>query len=469
MNSIISIFKDKSFIKKTLIIAIPVTLQNLLSNLLNFVDAAMIIRLGDDSVTAVNLANKYFFVFSLLLFGISSGSSILASQYYGRRDLLSIKRVLRISMMIGLIGAVLFMLPALFHPKLIMGVITTHKEMINIGAVYLGIIAFTYPLTAITVSYSSVLRSMNYVAIPLLVTCLAIVVNVVLNSLLIFGLFGFPELGVAGAALATVIARIVECILLIIITRLRKPGDHGVGDFIRAKYHKTAHNKEPFLNKNFVIKYLKTASPVIANEFMWGLGVTMYALVYGRMEEHATTAITLTNTIESLVIVTFFGLCNSSAVILGNELGANEIEKAKQHAKNYMILQLLISLVVAALTLLLKDIIVLLLPASKEVVSYIKSCMIVLAISIPIRALNTQIIVSILRSGGDTLAALFLDITGVWFIGIPMAILGGLVLQLPIYFVYAMVLTEELYKLILGYIRYRQKKWARNIVVHDVI
>ncbi len=469
MNSIVEVFKDRSFLKKTLTIAIPVTLQNLLSNMLNLIDSLLIIRLGETAVTSVSLANKYFFIFSLLMFGISSGSSVLASQFYGKRDMLSIKRVLKISMTVGVIGGILFMLPALFNPKFIMGVITTHDDMIKVGALYLGVIAISYPITAITVSYSSILRSMNYVKVPMLITGLAIVVNVILNFGLIFGMFGLPKLGVAGSALATVIARTLECSLLLFVTRFHKEGDGGVGDFIHAKYHRSIENYEPFITRRFINKYLKTAAPVIANEFIWGLGVTMYALVYGRMNPHATAAITITNVIESIVVVTFLGLCNSSAVILGNELGANELDKAEKHAKNYMILQLLISLVVALATFLLKDVIVSMFPASDQAIHYIKCCMIVLAISIPIRALNTQIIVSILRSGGDSLAALFLDFTGVWFIGIPMALLGGMVFHFPIYIVYAMVLTEELYKLIVGYIRYKQKKWVRNIVVHDVI
>ncbi len=469
MNSIIEIFRDRSFIKKTIIIAIPVTAQNLLSNMLNLVDSLLIIRLGQDSVTAVSLANKYFFIFSLLMFGISSGSSILASQYYGKRDMLSIKRVLRLSMTVGVAGGLLFMIPALLQPNFIMSVITNHSDMIQIGSIYLGVIAISYPITAITVSYSSILRSMNYVRVPMLITFVAINVNIFLNFGLIFGLFGLPKLGVAGSALATVIARILECGLLLLITRMKKPGDDGVGDFTHAKYERTQENDEPFMNKIFVKKYLNTAAPVIANEFMWGLGVTMYALVYGRMETNATAAITITNIIESLVVVAFFGLCNSSAVILGNELGANELKKAEKHARYYMILQLMISVVVAIITLLLKDVIVSMFPANEQTAQYIKDCLVVLAISIPIRALNTQIIVSILRSGGDTVAALLLDITGVWCIGIPMAYLGGLVFHFPIYIVYAMVLTEELYKMIVGYVRYKQKKWVRNIVVHDVI
>ncbi len=462
MKIIQRILNDKSFLKKTFAITVPVALQNLLSNVLNMIDTIMIGQLGDDFVGAVGLANKVFFVFSLLMFGICSGSAILASQYYGNRDLLGIKRVLRMSLMIGVGGSFIFVLSGIFFPEQVMSILTIHQNQVEIGAIFLGIIAFSYPLTAVTNCFVAILRSMNYVKLPVIITSIAIVINVVLNYVFIFGHFGMPAMGVAGSALATLIARIIEVILLLIAVYRHKVGDGGVGDFIHQKY--TKENGVPFLNKPFVHKYFYTAAPVIANEFMWGLGVTMYSLVYGRMPAEATNAITITSTVEQLAMVFFFGICHAAAVVLGNELGANELEKAEEHAKNYMVMMFGLSIIGAILAFLLKGAIISLYPVSEVVADYVRLSLTVFAIYMPVRMLNALIIVAILRSGGDTKAALFLDVTGVWFIGIPMAILGGLVLQLPIYFVYAMILIEEVYKAVLGYHRYRKKKWLRNIV-----
>jgi putative MATE family efflux protein len=464
MNHIKIMFRDKKFIQKTLAITIPVALQNMLNNLLNLVDTIMIARLDDTSVAAVGLANKVFFVFSLLMFGVCSGSGILASQFYGKREMQGIRRVLRMSLLIGIGGSFLFVIPGLLCPQLVMRIFTPEKEIIAIGAIYLGVIAISYPLTAVTNAYVAILRSMNYVKLPVVITSVSILVNVTLNYALIFGHFGFPEMGVAGAALATLIARIVEFGSLLIIVYRHKVGDGGVGDFVHTKYVKENENSEPFINRVFMSKYFQTALPVILNEFMWGLGVTMYSLVYGRMGKEATAAITITNSVEQIVMVIFFGICHAAAVILGNELGADELDKAEEHAKNYMILQLILSSAGAILAFFLRDAIILLFPVSDLVAEYVRYSLLAFCIYMPIRALNTLLIVAILRSGGDTKAALFLDVSGVWLIGIPMAVLGGLVLHLPIYFVYAMVMIEELYKVILGYIRYRQKKWLKNIV-----
>ncbi|MDF2512612.1 MAG: hypothetical protein K0S04_2478 [Herbinix sp.] len=464
MNQIKRMLRDTSFLKKTLAITIPVALQNLLNNVFNLIDTLMIGQLGETSVAAVGLANKVFFVFSLLLFGICSGSSILAAQYYGRREMINMKRVLRVSLTIGISASFLFVIPGLFFPELVMRIFTPQKETVVIGASYLVIIAASYPLTAITNTYLAVLRSMHFVRLPVIITMISIGLNVVLNYGFIYGNLGLPELGVAGSALATLIARVVESTFLLIVVHSRRAGDGRVGDFIHSKYNKMQEGGVAFLNKPFLQKFFLTASPVIANEFMWGLGVTMYSLVYGRMGDAATAAITITNTVEQVVLVFFFGICNAAAVVLGNELGADQLEEAQEHAKNYMILVFVLTIVGAVITFLGRDYILLLFSVSDQVAEYIRLSLAVFALYMPFRMLNCLIIVAILRSGGDTKAALLLDVTGVWLIGIPMAVVGGLVLHLPIYIVYAMILIEEVYKLVLGYIRYRQKKWLRNIV-----
>ena len=464
MNRIKIILRDKSFLRKTFAITIPIVLQNLLNNLVNLVDTLMIGRLGDTSIAAVGLANKLFFVFALLMFGVSSGSSVLSAQYFGKRELMNIKRVLRISLYIGVGGSLLFAIPGLFAPDFVMSIFTPLEGTISEGAKYLVIIVFSYPLTAITMIYTSVLRSMNYVKLPVLITSIAILVNVFLNYGLIFGNMGFPELGVAGAALATLIARVVECGLLLIIVYSHKAGDGKLGDFVHLKYDKLKEKGQAFINKAFLKRFLNTAAPVIANEFMWGLGVTMYSLVYGRMGNAATAAITITNTVEQVALVFFFGICHAAAVLLGNELGSDELEKAEEHAKNYMAVMFILSLVGAIIVFLIRNPVANMFDVSEEVLRYVKLCITVFEIYMPIRMLNALLIVAILRSGGDTKATLFMDITSVWLIGIPMAVLGGLILQLPIYIVYAMILIEELYKLILSYIRYKKKIWLRNIV-----
>ncbi|MBS5936945.1 MATE family efflux transporter [Clostridium sp.] len=447
-----SIFEDKKFLKKTIAIGIPIAVQALLNTTLNLVDTMMIGTLGESTIAAVGLANKVFFVFTLLLFGIVSGSSILTAQYWGKRDVKNIRRVLGISLIIGLSGAVIFMLAGLFIPKVVMSIFTPSEGTISIGASYLAIVAISYPLTAITNCYISLLRATNQVKAPVFISIVSILVNVVLNYTLIYGNFGAPKLGVQGAAIATVIARLVECLSILAVVYISKgPAAAKIKELVT-------------FDKEFIKKYLITVSPVIANEFMWGLGVTMYSLVYGRMGDEAVAAITITQNVEQICVVIFQGLSSATAVILGNELGANKIKDAERHSKSFFVLQFMLTIVMGIVCLLIRTPLINLFSVPENIAIDITRCLTVFVCYLPFRMFNLINIVGVLRSGGDTKASLLLDITGVWCVGIPFAFLGGIVLGLPIYYVYAMITIEEVYKFILGLRRYKQKKWLRNII-----
>ncbi|MCF0149285.1 MAG: MATE family efflux transporter [Clostridium sp.] len=447
-----NIFEDKKFIKKIVAIAIPIAIQALLNTTLNLVDNLMIGSLGESSIAAVGLANKVFFVFTLLLFGVVSGSSILTAQYWGKKDIKNIRKVLGASLIIGLSAAILFMLAGVFIPKVVMRIFTPSEGTIAIGASYLVVVALSYPLTAITNCYISVLRATNKVNAPVFISLVAILVNVVLNYTFIFGNFGAPKLGVQGAAIATVIARLVECLSILTVAYVSK----GAA---------AAKIKELItFNKDFIKKYLVTVSPVIANEFMWGLGVTMYSLVYGRMGDEAVASITITQNVEQICIVIFQGLSAATAVILGNELGGNKLKDAEKHAKSFFVIQLILTIIMGAICILIRNPLINLFSVDSTVANDITKCLTVFVCYLPFRMFNLVNIVGVLRSGGDTKASLLLDLTGVWLVGIPFAFLGGIVLGLPIYYVYAMITIEEVYKFVLGFKRYKQKKWLKNIV-----
>lgn len=455
MNQLKIMLRDKEFLKKTVAITIPIALQGLLNTSINFVDTLMIGKLGESTIAAVGLSNKVFFVFSLIVFGICSGSGILAAQYWGSKDQKSIKKVLGLTVLISFIISILFVIPSVLRPNFIMRIFTTGDETIKIGATYLGIVALSYPFAAVTSSYIALLRGVNRVKAPVIISTISIFVNVVFNYILIYGKFGAPALGVAGAAIATVLARVVECVaLLLIIYKKKGPVAAKISEMFD-------------ISKEFISKYFKTVLPVILNEFMWGLGVTIYALAYGRMGDSAVAAITITQTTEQILSVMTMSISNAAAIILGNELGAGRIKDAEQHAKNLIVIQLFLTVIIGILCFISRDLVISLFDVSVEVEGFIKKCFLVFIIYLPFKMFNTINIVGILRSGGDTKACLILDCSGVWFIGIPMAFIGALVLKQPIYIVYAMVLIEELYKFIFGIIRYRKKVWLRNIVCEE--
>lgn len=451
-NQIKSLRQDKAFLRKVVAISLPIMLQQLLNNVLNLVDTLMIGQLGESTIAAVGLANKVFFVFSLLTFGVCSGAGVLQSQFWGKRDLNSIRRLQGLALLLCMIGAVLFTAAAGGCPELVMRIFTNSEEAIRIGASYLRVVAWSYAPTAITQVYVGTLRSANQVRLPVAICTVAIFVNIVLNYIFIFGKFGAPALGAQGAALATTIARLIECGVLLLIAYLRKTPAAATPKVMFS------------FDGAFARRFFKTATPVILNEFMWALGVTIYSLVYGRMGDSATAAITVTQSIEQVAQVMFMGLSSATAIILGNELGAGKLRQAKTHSGNFLFISIVISLLTVLLFVFVRGPIIGLFGLSGEVARLADLCFVVFMFYLPAKVFNFINIVGILRSGGDTKASLFLDCTGVWLIGIPMAFLGGMVLKQPIYIVYAMVLAEEVYKVVLGIVRYAQGKWCRNLV-----
>ena len=313
------------------------------------------------------------------------------------------------------------------------------------------IAVLTYPFLAMTNVYVAILRAVNKVIFPVISSCIAIVINICLNYVLIFGKLGMPAMGVSGAAVATLIARIIEIVLILgYVYGKRLPVACGLKDLFG-------------WSRLFVSRFFGTSAPVIANEFMWGLGTTMYSLAYGRMGDNAVAAVTIAMTIQDIVFVLFQGLSAATAVILGNEMGAGHLERAEEYAANFFRLLFLLSAAGMVIVLMIRGPILSIYQISPEVKEDAARCLLTFALFLPAKMYNLICIVGVLRSGGDTKMCLFLDTSGVWCIGIPLAFLGGLVFRFPIYVVYGMVMLEEVYKSALGYWRYRQKKWLRNL------
>jgi putative MATE family efflux protein len=445
--------RDRIFLRKAVLIALPVALQGMLNTVVNLVDTMMIGRLGETAIAAVGLANKVFFVFALLVFGVVSGSGVLAAQYWGNQDVKSIRKVTGLALLIALTGSLLFVVPSVFCPELVMRIFTDSEKAIQTGAAYLAVAALSYPFTAVTNTYVAMQRAAGRVKAPVAISLMAIVINIVLNYVLIFGHFGAPRLGVKGAAIATLTARIAESgAILTVVYVTRSP----IAGKLREMFG---------YSRAFIRQFAATATPVIANEFIWGLGTTMYSLAYGRMGDNAVAAITIATTIQDIVVVLFQGLSAATAVILGNEMGAGKLKQAEKYAKNFFILQFFVTLAAMGLCYGIRWNIISMYSISPEVAQAVNKCLIVFILFMPFKMFNYVNVVGVLRSGGDTRMCLILDTSGVWLIGVPMAFFGGLYLKQTIWIVYAMVMAEEVYKAVFGYIRYRQKKWLRNLAV----
>lgn len=443
--------RDGIFLKKAVRIALPVAMQGMLNTIVNLVDTMMIGALGATAIAAVGLANKVFFVFTLLVFGIVSGSGVLAAQYWGNGDIKNIKKVVGLALTLAVAASIAFLVPAVVCPEAVMRIFTASEDAIQVGAGYLTIVALSYPATAVSNTFVAMLRATGRVKAPVVISSCTIFINIFFNYTFIYGNFGAPAMGAAGAALATLMARLAEALSIILVVYLGKAP-------VAARF------KEMFgYSREFLVQFFSTTSPVIANEFIWGLGTTLYSLAYGRMGNDAVAAITIATTIQDIVTVLFQGLSAATAVIMGNEMGAGKLKRAERYAKNFLILQFIVTILGALFCVAIRWQIIGVYNITPEIAESVSRCIIVFALFMPFKMFNYVMVVGILRSGGDIKMCLLLDCSGVWMIGVPMAFLGGLFFGFPIHIVYAMVMLEEVYKAVFGYWRYRQKKWLRNL------
>ena len=445
--------RNIDFYKLLITISIPIVIQNLISSSLNLVDNVMIGQLGETYIAATGLANQIYFIMTLLLFGGNSGISIYIAQYWGNKETDKIKSVLSIGLLFALFVSSIFFVIGFVFPEQTLGLMSKDMAVVHLGASYMRIVSLSYVITAISFAFGFSARSVGHPKLPMIAAVISLLINTVLNYLLIFGKFGFPNLGIEGAAYATLIARVVEFIIIL----------YGIYRTIPV----LAVSFKNFFNigTDLIKKVAKTAFPVIINEGFWSLGMTAYALVYARIGTEAVAAVMITNTVNNLFMVVGFGLGNASSVMLGNTLGSGEIEKAIEYNKKFLSLSVIGGVIVGALIMAIGPFLVRnLYQLTPESYDITLKTLYILALFMSFKFYNTIIVIGTLRSGGDTVYSMLMEITSVWLIGVPLAVFGGFVLDLPVYLVVAMVNIEEVFKVFIGLPRLLSNKWAKRLV-----
>ncbi len=444
--------KDRTYYSSLFRIALPIISQNFITSLLNVMDVTMIGQLGETAIASVGLANQIFFLMVLMLFGANSGVGVFTSQLWGKGDRQGIHKVLGIGLLIGLTGSSIFTLLALLVPQVAIGFYTQDPAVIAAGAGYLRIVGWCYIITAISFAYYSVLRCTGFVRVPMVISITALSLKTLLNFGLIFGNFGLPKMGIEGAALATVIARLLEFALVLSVTYIRKlPPAARIQELLG-------------FNRIFLARVLKTSLPVVVNETLWSLGITTYNMVYGHIGTEALAAVNIAASIENLAFVIFMGLSDATGILIGNRIGAGEEKRASGYARQTLMITTSGAILVGVVILLGADLILKLYNVSPESLANARSILTVIGFLLWVRVSNMTIIVGVLRAGGDTRFSMFLDAGTVWLVGVPLAVLGGLVLHLPVYLVYMMVMSEEVVKYGVGLWRVRSGRWINNLV-----
>ena len=438
--------RDKAFLNPFIKIVLPIALQYLFISSLGIVDTIMVGQMGAAAIASVSLATQVFFLLNFTLFGIQTGAAIFTAQYWGNQDIPGIRRVLGVSLTIGLTACALFSVLALGFPTQAVGFYTQDPQVITLGSEYLRIVGFSYIATTITACYTSALRSVGHIRMPVLVGILTLCLNTALNYLLIFGHLGLPRLGVLGAAVATSTARVLECAALLLYVYLsRSPLAASLKELTR-------------IDRRFWGVYLGVAAPVVANEVLWSVGTSLYNAVYAHIGTEQLAAVSVAITILNLASVIFNGISTACGIMVGNAIGAGQPEKAYLVAKRSLILGGGLALVVGTGLFLARFAAIDLFQLSAATRQYAYDVLGVLSFAVIFRAFNPTIIVGTLRSGGDVRYSALLDVGAVWLVGVPLAFLGGYVLHLPIHWVVVCALGEGLSKSIIG-----RRNWFRFI------
>ena len=429
----------------------PISFQYLMTSLVSASDAFMLGFLDQTSLSAVSLATQVAFVYSLFFGAFVFGFNVMGAQYYGKKDIGSVERIITITLRYTLIVGLIFSLVTLIMPDKVMYIFTSDPELIREGARYLRAVSASYLLTGISQVYFGVLKVCDRAGLSSLIGSLAVVVNIILNAVLIFGIGSFGGLGIVGAAIATVCARIFEVIFSVTATAKYKCPQ------TRLKY--LLRKDDKVLHKD----YWKYTTPLLINQLGWGGGVTMYSVIMGHLGSDAVAANSIASIVRSMVASLCWGIASAVGIVLGQMLGNGELDEAKRLGGKYVRLSIWIGvgsgIVILALMPLVTGAITLT-PAAQR---YLKWMLVMAAYYIIGNSLNSTIISGIFPAGGDTKFGMICDLITLWCVIVPLGMISAFVIKAPVLVVAFILTLDEFVKIPAVYKHYMKYEWVRNI------
>lgn len=447
--------REPGFYRQLAAMAVPIALQNLIAFAVSMADTVMVGALGEVQLSAVSIANQLGFIHMLLCFGVGSGAGMMISQFWGKRDVVSIRKIITM-MYRSLIGAsLIFTVVAVFFPLQVVHIFITDEDVIIESVKFLRIVGLSYILSGIASCSVVMLRSVRSVKISLVVYIFSLSVNVFLNWVLIFGNLGAPALGVEGAAIATCTAKIAEAIIVLL--------------YLRFFERNICYRFKMFFERNLDIlkSFFENAVPVTLNELLWGTGIAVISVVIGRMGREFTAANAICSVLSQLVTIVLFGVANAAAVLVGNTVGQGHYRRAKEYANTLMTVSFLLGLVSCVVMLLVKKPMLTLYNVSDLAKTYADQIVTIYASLVVFVSLAATAIVGVLRGGGDTRFALVMDILFMWCFCIPLGFFTGLYLGWPVWAVYTVLKSDEIFKGVLSIIRIARGNWINDLTIRE--
>lgn len=443
--------RDKSLIKNLLTLAVPIALQNLIIYSTNLMDTLMLGRVGEIQLSGAAMANQLFFVLMVLGFGIGSGSNVMISQYWGKGNRQAAKQVIAVAVRAAILLSLVFLALALLVPTLVMRVFTPDPLVISEGAKYLRIMGLSMPITVVGSVLIMTLRPVGAVRISLLSAGVALVTNVSLNWVLIFGKLGAPALGVIGAAIATVIARIAElAVVVIYVFRYEQKLALKMDDLL-------------VLDKTMLKDFISNCLPVMFNELLWSLGASAISIIIGHMGTGFTAANSIYSSCNQVMMVVIYGLSNAGAVLVGRAIGAGERDRVNSVAGLLLSGGLIWGLVMGVMLFTGRGLLLSFFTLTPETYQLAMDIMAVGSIAVVFQALANASLMGVLRGGGDARFVLVVDTIFLWLVSIPLGALGGFYFQLAPPLVYCILKMDELLKTIFSVTRISRGCWMRDV------
>lgn len=444
--------KQNTFYQRIFKLVLPIIIQNLLSSAVSSADVIMLNYVGQSAISAVSLASQYATILYMVFYGLGTGVTMLCAQYYGKKNLEAIQVIEGIALRFSIIISIVFAGIALTVPKTMMRIFTNDTELITVGASYLRFMSVCYLCWGIIEIYLSVLRSIGRVAISTILNVIAFALNIILNAVFIFGLFGAPKLGAAGVAIATSVSRLVELIACVLVSHF----SNDVKLDLRYLFV-----KNPLLFKDFV----KLSLPAMGNDIIWSLAFSMYSVILGHLGTDVVAANSFVVVVRNFGTILCFGMASAGGILLGNVIGENKLEEAAEDAKKLMKLTVITGAIGGLIVFAAMPIVQRYASSSlsAQAMYYLKWMLVINIYYIMGAAVNTTLIAGAFRAGGDSRFGFICDTVVMWCYAVPLGLLAAFVLKLPVMWVYFLLCTDEFVKWPWVLKHYRSGKWLNNI------
>ena len=440
--------RKRSLRKEIVRLALPIALQQFMTALVGACDAIMLGKLSQDAMSAVSLATQVTFVFNLFMFAFMAGENMFVAQYYGKGDYTGISQVFSLVTKICGCIAVVFLAGTLFFPEQLMRILTNEETLIVLGSEYLRVIGISYVFSGIAQTFLAIMKNCGAVNMSTLINGVMVILNIALNAVFIFGLSGFPKMGIKGAALATVLATVVQFLWSVgyVLCRIRA-----------VKFSLRSCEKKLFG------RFWQKAVPLLINNLAWGIGFSMYSVIMGHLGTDAVAANGIANISKNLVVCFCLGLGNAGSIIVGNRLGADRLQEAKEAGGTLTKTAIIAGIVSGLVLIALSPFITKMVDLTPTARGYLQKMLLISSYYIAGKSVNCMTIGGIFAAGGDSKFGMLCDSVTLWCITVPLGCICAFILKLPVMVVYFVLNLDEIIKLPVVYKHYKKYKWIKNL------